>query len=196
MICSLQQVLVVMFAIVPIVASIARFAIRLKNHRKPTWDDYFVLCATVCLIIETALVLDCQEELYELEFSPMPAMSLFTTSRISRFYIKTFIFTCLVWTAIFSIKLSFLALFRGLVWDISRRLKWFYIFVVGLTILTWFLIILQITLQNTLGCPALTEFACESVLITIFVYRVTHSILQSDALLSMSPRYRLDCGCE
>lgn len=53
------------------------------------------------------------------------------------------IFIALMWTATFAIKASFLAFFRNLIRDVSRRLDRYYWFVCIVTAITWVLLVVE-----------------------------------------------------
>lgn len=153
-----------LFLILPVFATIARFLIRLRSGRwhRASWDDGFVLAATICLFTEGTMTLVCRDQLFVLEIYYLDPWNSVLSSDISLPTLngKILAANCLVWTSIFAIKMSFMALFYGLIWNISRRLKWYYVFVVVLTTLTWFLIILQVIIESTILCPAFADEAC------------------------------------
>jgi hypothetical protein len=124
-----------------LVMIIARLVVRFKTRRRLFIDDYFILIAVPCAIASGALVHVMGDGLYLYRSItvPNPVVSLnFEEIGILlpvSTYTLSFVETS--WTAIFCVKFSFLALFHGLIKNISRRLVTYFWCVVGFTILSW-----------------------------------------------------------
>jgi hypothetical protein len=50
---------------------------------------------------------------------------------------KVYPFLALIWTTTFAVKGCFLAFMRPLVWHISRRVNWYYWFIVIFSVISW-----------------------------------------------------------
>lgn len=135
-----------------------RFGLRLKLRHKLFIDDAFVLVGLLSLISATGVLYHYMESMFRLEAINLDPTVVFSLSEILQLIYanKWFdIYLALMWTATFAIKASFLAFFRNLIRDVSRRLERYWWFVVIFTIITWiFLVVEPIILCPHFGMAA------------------------------------------
>ncbi|KAF2837383.1 hypothetical protein M501DRAFT_1059372 [Patellaria atrata CBS 101060] len=129
-----------------VISVTGRAIIRFKSRPAVALDDYLVFFGCACLIAATGLIYRNFDNMYltqgiwirpELAFSA-GAERMFTALKEFNTYNK--IALSLLWTATFSVKLSFLAFFRRLIQSVNR-IHQYYWFVVGLTIISWVFVI-------------------------------------------------------
>ncbi|CAI6335472.1 unnamed protein product [Periconia digitata] len=121
------------FMTVPSVACSLRIIFRTGTKRLFKWDDGFVVIATVFLITATACYYRLTDAFYLIEAkttTPDFDLSLAETQKISGNgpTILLNFARCLLTAASFSIKASFLAVFRPLVRHVSLPLEYYFIF--------------------------------------------------------------------
>lgn len=126
-----------------ILTVIVRFVIRLHKLRALYLDDYLLIFGAACLVVALAMLYWYGRDLFLVEaLNMMPTKvtlasldelnSLFETNKIIQ------VFLAMIWTSTFAVKFSFLAFFKTLVWTkLSRRMAWYFWFVVVLTALSW-----------------------------------------------------------
>jgi hypothetical protein len=141
---------------VAILAVVVRIYIHLHKRRKLALDDYLVLFATACLAVETGLLYHNLDMIFiedSLAKNPLNIM-LFTRGQVlnllDNFLKWTNIWQSFAWTACYMIKLSFLAFFRMLTRDVSRRLTIYWWFVLIITLSSW----IFNTVENIIICGA------------------------------------------
>lgn len=123
---------------------IARVVVRIYARRSLYLDDYIVLIGVMCLCAATGLVykgLDKYFRGHALANDP----SLFTLSpnqidELLKPYL--FVYTALVWTAIFAVKFSFLAFFKKLT-ERMTNIHTYYWIVVVIIVISWLFIMVE-----------------------------------------------------
>ncbi|KAK0637869.1 hypothetical protein DIS24_g10386 [Lasiodiplodia hormozganensis] len=137
------QVNIGVFTGLAILTVIVRFVIRLHKLRALYLDDYLLIFGAACLVVALAMLYWYGRDLFLVEaLNMMPTKvtlasldelnSLFETNKIIQ------VFLAMIWTSTFAVKFSFLAFFKTLVWTkLSRRMAWYFWFVVVLTALSW-----------------------------------------------------------
>lgn len=169
---------------------IARFAIRIKARRRLYIDDAFIAFALVCLCATTALVYRFAELLYGNEASKLDPTFVITIERIlgltsSLPVIDSFL--ALAWTTTFSIKFSFLALFRLLIGGTHHKLRTYFWFVVAFTSLTWMFLVSE----TFILCPYFGFDSSKSRVRMVDRTSSGKKSLESDLLQSNALRKRL-----
>ena len=129
---------------VAVVTVIIRIVTRLFSRHRVYLDDVLLLFAFMCLSAATGLVYSFGYKLWYNEASKLDATVVISVTDIldlmySLPYIDAFL--ALTWTCTFSVKFSFLALFRLLIRRLSRVITVYYWCVVGFCILTWMFLI-------------------------------------------------------
>ncbi|KAF1998633.1 hypothetical protein P154DRAFT_246727 [Amniculicola lignicola CBS 123094] len=147
---------IALFTVIPVLSSIARLVIRLRYHGGLSLGDGFVLFATASLIATAAITFYSCDHLFFLEsvfFDQRKAYTKDDLQFLPDLNILVFTSTFLVWVVLFLIKFSFLALLQPLVWNVSRNLKRYFLAVIGVNILGFILVTLQVSLQHFNNCP-------------------------------------------
>lgn len=136
------QILVGVFTAIATIAALTRLAIHLKYRRKLFIDDYLVLFANVCLLVQTGILYKYCPMIYVMSVvltDPM-GFTYFTRSEmlgLAGMLKWSNIFVCFAWTVNYTIKLSFLIFFWTLVRDVSVRLTRYWWFVLCFVGLSW-----------------------------------------------------------
>lgn len=124
-----------------------RMAIRLTYQKKLRLDDAFLILAAACLCVATGILYHITYFLY------MHAASLLAPEAMGEVFAhfgellnlqkKVYPLLAMLWTATFAVKGCFLAFMHPLIWHISRRVKWYFWFVVGFCIISWMFVIVD-----------------------------------------------------
>lgn len=136
---SLHASISVVFGLA-VLATFSRFITRIVSRRRVSLDDLFVLFALVCLCAGTGLMINSYKIVFVDEAAATNATVVIAPSQLSSLFASLTTIDalfCIVWTATFSIKASFLALFRQLIRRVARKLTIYYWCTVTLTFLAW-----------------------------------------------------------
>ena len=144
-------------------AAITRLAIHLKHRRELFVDDYLVMFATACLLVQTGILYKYTDMVYIISVvstNPL-GYTLFTRSELLGLvgmlkWSNTFV--CFAWTVDYTIKLSFLAFFWTVVRDVSQRLTRYWWFVLCFVAISW----LFNMIENFIICGA--NNSCKTLL--------------------------------
>jgi hypothetical protein len=136
------------FMAIGIAAVIVRTILHTKNRGKLYLDDYLVLFAAACLVVESAVLLRYCDLIYTIVLLMLDPTDIVLFGRLEilevlRFLTWNNVFLVFSWTANYAIKFSFLAFFRVLVRGVSRRLNWYWWFVFVFTIASWLFNIIE-----------------------------------------------------
>lgn len=117
-------------------------ATKIHTRRALTLDDYFLLLALACLTGAAILVLKFTRIIFIVEALELdrPLNTQFSSEDLSAALDAISVIDaswCLMWSATFFVKFSFLALFRLLIRRLSKSISIYYWTVVVLTGLTW-----------------------------------------------------------
>jgi hypothetical protein len=161
-------VLTIFLAVLATVASASRLWLRYRDEDLIRPEDYLVLFATICLLIETGLVYSFSRRLFVIDAAtthlsvlayvakdPGYASQLLQTGSTLVAYLT------LGWVAIFAIKFSFLTLFYRMLRNVNRKLMAYFWCTVAATAISGVVIILE----NFILCPKFGADAgtCQSV---------------------------------
>ena len=133
-----QNAIITMFTIACFTLT-ARILMRIYTRRRLYLDDFFIILGFIFLSGSTYLVLHSARSIFMIE-SVSTGLINKDLLRLSDSISFEQAFKCLSWSAIFSGKFSFLALFKVLIRRLSRRLTIYYWVVVGVAIMTWILL--------------------------------------------------------
>ncbi|KAK8182952.1 hypothetical protein BC567DRAFT_221263 [Phyllosticta citribraziliensis] len=125
---------------ITIATTIARIAIRFMTRRRLFLDDYFLIFAAICIIVATSMLWWWGEGLYlywAISLKPQIGIEQGELSKLLDGNMIMSVYVPFVWTATYSIKLSFLSLFKVLIRNVSSHLTRYFWFVVALTIVSW-----------------------------------------------------------
>ena len=123
-----------------VIATLTRFLTRLLSRGRLYTDDYFVLFALVCLCAGTGLMIHSYRIVFVDEAAATNATVVIAPGQLDLLFgsLGTIdALFCIMWTATFSVKASFLALFRQLIRRVLGRLTIYYWCTVVLTFLAW-----------------------------------------------------------
>ena len=137
--CRLHASISVLFGLA-VIATLTRFLTRLLSRGRLYTDDYFVLFALVCLCAGTGLMIHSYRIVFVDEAAATNATVVIAPGQLDLLFgsLGTIdALFCVMWTATFSVKASFLALFRQLIRRVSGRLTIYYWCTVVLTFLAW-----------------------------------------------------------
>lgn len=128
------------------ISVLLRTATRLWTRRRLYLDDVLLLWALICLSAATGigyhiLALNFLEEAIAVEPTVVVPISQLGNLMGSLAYTDAFL--CLIWTCTFSVKFSFLALFRLLIKRVSKHLTRYFWFVVVYMVLTWMFLVVE-----------------------------------------------------
>lgn len=121
----------------------ARILTRFSTRRRLYLDDFFIILGFIILSGSTYLILHFARTLFASEAVLTGLIQYVTIKDLLSLMDSTSViqaFGCMVYSAIFCVKFSFLALFKALIRRLSRRLTIYYWVVVGVTIMTWMLV--------------------------------------------------------
>jgi hypothetical protein len=130
------------FTAVATIAVAVRVMVHIHKRRRLFVDDYFVLFATACLLVETGILYHILDTMYVETMLAKDPMNIFLFTRSQVLELLPFlkwnnIYMSFAWTANYAIKVSFLAFFRVLLRDVSRRLNWYWWLVLWFTLASW-----------------------------------------------------------
>lgn len=128
------------FFAIAVTSAFARFVFRLVARRRFYLDDMFFAFALLCLGAGTALMIEFYKVAFLDEAVATNSTVIIQPSQLtSLFNSLTMLdaFFCIMWTATFSIKASFLALFRQLIQRVSKKLRIHFWVTAVLTFLAW-----------------------------------------------------------
>lgn len=137
----------------------ARIITRLSTRRRLYFDDLFIILGFIILSGTTYVLLHFARSSFVAEAVRTDLMGYLTVKdllALRNFVSTTQAFLFMVWTAIFCVKFSFLALFKVLIRRLSRRLTIYYWTIVLVTILTWVLLASDIFII----CPNTCKYIC------------------------------------
>lgn len=118
----------------------ARVSVRLYTRRRLYLDDCFLIFGLICLSGATGLTLTFVRNMFiseALRLDPTVVVRVDQLLALTNSMAVVDSFLALAWTAIFSVKFCFLALFRLLIRQVSKKLTVYYWCVVGFTVTTW-----------------------------------------------------------
>jgi len=156
------QILIGTFAGFGTAAVAVRVFLHIRNRGKLFLDDYFVIFANACLLVETGALYYALDMIYVATvISHNPAdIALFSRKQILRTFDGLLkwnnIYLSFAWTTNYAIKISFLAFFYTLIGNISRALSNYWLFALCFTIVSW----LFNVLQNFIICGANHNCKC------------------------------------
>lgn len=125
---------------IAVIGVLARFIGRMVTRRRLYLDDAFLCFALICLCAGTGLIVHFYKVMFIDEaLATDPTVVIVPSQLLELFNSLTIVdaFFCIMWTATFSVKASFLALFRQLISRVSRKLTIYYWCTVALTLLAW-----------------------------------------------------------
>lgn len=144
----------------------ARVAIRIKTRRPLSLDDYFLLFGLACLSGAAGLAFRFTRVFFlsEILITDPSVHYVFTLQDILDLNDSISVYTSFIilsWTAIYAVKLSFLALFRPLISRLSKKITIYYWIIVGFTLLSWAYAVAELFII----CPyfGLSSSMCERV---------------------------------
>jgi hypothetical protein len=138
------------------VSVVLRTYLHIKNRGKLFLDDWLVIFANICLLVETGLLYHIIDMVYvETVVSTNPTdIVLFTRGQVMQMFTGMLkwnnIYLPFAWTTNYAIKLSFLALFDVLISNVTRGLRIYWWFALCFTIASW----LFVMLNNFILCGA------------------------------------------
>lgn len=135
-----------MFFSLALLSVIGRMITRSYTRRRLDSDDYLLLFALICLGASTGLVHVFYQTIFVAQAVTVDPTVKFPQDRCrhlseTRQIVNSFL--CIIWTTIFAVKLSFLALFRLLVRRLPKPITNYYWATVGITIATWIFFIAE-----------------------------------------------------
>lgn len=137
----------------------ARIITRLSTRRRLYLDDFFIILGFIILSGSTYLVLHSARNVFVSEAIETGLIHYVTITELlglPNSVSDVQALFCLAWSAIFCVKLSFLAFFRVLIRRLSRRLNIYYWVVVVVAILTWMLL----AFDFCIFCPQSCKYFC------------------------------------
>lgn len=137
---SVLQGTVIALLTISALVVIVGIGIRIFTRHQPRLDDYFMLFGLLCLCGTAGLLLNITRDLFVAEAIGRDPTVKLTVGDIQSSTNSLTIYLCfrsLAWTTIVCVKFSFLALFRLLIRNLSKRIVIYFWFVVGCTLLAW-----------------------------------------------------------
>lgn len=137
----------------------ARIITRLSTRRRLYFDDFFIILGFIILSGTTYVLLHFARSSFVAEAVLTDLMGYLTVKDLlaqGKFIPAMQAFLFMVWTAIFCVKFSFLALFKVLIRRLSRRLTIYYWTIVFVTIFTWTFLASEIFVI----CPNVCKYIC------------------------------------
>lgn len=122
----------------------SRIVIRVYSRSRLYLDDYFVIIAILSLCAGTGLVYAFCQSIFVIQAvkgDPSIIIPPDQYNDLAQTYAILESFLCIMWTSIFAVKLSFLALFRILIRRVSKVITRYYWIVVTTTIVTWMFLV-------------------------------------------------------
>lgn len=149
----LQGIIGALFGVAILIVA-ARIGTRWRTRQRLYLDDLFLLFGLACLCGATGIILISVRKIFVIEALLVDHSFLLTVegalSIADTAPAITHSFLFLTWTAVISVKFSFLALFRLLIQRISWKINFYYWFVVVFTIITW----IYMVSEAFIICPA------------------------------------------
>ena len=129
-----------MFFSLAVLSVIGRMITRIYTRRRLDVDDCLLLFALLCLSACTGLVhVFCHQifvvEAMEVDFTFISPPDSDQNILAIRSILDSFV--CIIWTTVFAVKFSFLALFRLLIRRLPKAITSYYWTTVGITVATW-----------------------------------------------------------
>lgn len=127
---------------------------RWRLRRRLYLDDFFLIFGLACLCGATGIILVSVRNIFLTEAMLVDQSFLltkegaFSVANTAPAIINSFL--VLTWTAVISVKFSFLALFRPLIQRISWKITFYYWFVVVFTVIAW----IYMVSEAFIVCPA------------------------------------------
>ena len=146
----------------------ARFAIRIIGHRKIKWDDGLVLLATIELIAAFGLLLKVLNSLYLVEAMNQKVAYPFREDLHSLLRLTTwaYSFSALNWTAVYTVKLTFMYFFHVLILGLSQRITRLYWTTLCIQVISW----IYTVVNPFIICGHFGASACQYLVIqTLFI---------------------------
>ena len=149
--------------IIAVLAAFARFLVRLHYQRRLFWDDAWLMVAIMLFSISLGLWFYFVNDMYFVQGifmgSPISQADLVASiPRMLHVHTMSEVVLVLTWTSVCTVKFSFLSFFGSLI-NRTSRLRRYWWFVVGVTILTW---AGGVPLE-IVHCPYFDERSCESI---------------------------------
>ena len=135
-----------MFFSLAVLSVIGRIMTRIYTRRRLDADDYFLIFGLLCLGAGTVLVHIFCQTIFFIQAIQIDTTLIFPPDRheqLKKIYAVLVSFLCVIWTTIFAIKFSFLALFRLLIRRLPKPIIRYYWITVGITITTWMFFIAE-----------------------------------------------------
>jgi len=148
---------------------------RYHSHRSLSLEDSLIVFATICLIVETGLILSYTRNLYNIDGATLNLDVLAFFTRDPNLQNALFdsgpsiliAYMTLGWLAVFAVKYSFLALFYKMCRNVSRKLTaWFWC-----TVAATGMSLVVVMLESFILCPQFGANAGEYSLGTCDAYR-------------------------
>ena len=128
-----------MFFSLAVLSVIGRMITRIYTRRRLDVDDYLLLFALLCLSACTGLVHVFCHKIFVEAIAADPTFisppDQYQIILAIRSILDSFI--CIIWTTVFAVKFSFLALFRLLIRRLPKAITSYYWTTVGITVATW-----------------------------------------------------------
>ncbi|KAF2475931.1 uncharacterized protein BDR25DRAFT_212315, partial [Lindgomyces ingoldianus] len=151
---STFQILLFILLAIACVFSLSRLGFRLHHERRLFLDDYLILFATICLIIETVCIHHFSDRIYFVESASTnwEVMLLLAPGIGNTAFQQDFStwgpawingYLSVGWIAIFMVKFSFLVLFWRMVRNVTKRLTIWYWVTVAVTAASGIVVVLE-----------------------------------------------------
>lgn len=138
-----------------------RVAVQIKNRRRIFWSDAFLVFACACLCAGTGLLYPFTESLYLEQALAENPFSVALPPDFTNYFLTSlkflFAYQTVMWTVVYSVKLSFLSFFRPLVRRLAKLKTWWSVTVVT-TALGWGLSAVGVFII----CPHFDLSSCKS----------------------------------
>ncbi|KAI1479583.1 hypothetical protein F4774DRAFT_381429 [Daldinia eschscholtzii] len=116
---------------------LVRLIIRLTYHKRLHLDDVFLIIAVACLCAATGILYHTCYFLYLHSAALLVPYLLSNYDELLNLQKRVYPFLALIWTTTFAVKGCFLAFMRPLIWHISRKVNWYYWFIVFFCVVSW-----------------------------------------------------------
>ena len=136
-----------------------RTVIRTRRQGPPRLDDGFVLLSFVCFVASASVLIAQCRSFFGIEASALDETFVVdrkTLGSLQNKLVQISVFRVLSWTALYSAKGSFLALFHSLVGRVSRAALWYFWFVASITAVCWAFA----TTERFMLCPSPALQSC------------------------------------
>ncbi len=131
---------------IAVLSVIGRTITRIYTRRRLALDDYLILFATICLGASIGLVHVFLPSLFlgrALSTDPIVVIPPDFLATLPKMISLTYSFLCLIWTVIFAVKFSFLALFRLLIQRLPMPIIRYFWITVGVTVASWIFVVVE-----------------------------------------------------